>query len=192
MRLSFRPAVLGYLWERRVLRRARDTPPPCTSLKNLNGSSLSPGANQSAGDSRTSFSTPPALMTAAATEPSHWEWIRRYCMMLLICSPQGNKVTVLPPFEWQKHHPSVQSSVTFIQMEIKRGKGGWGRELRSVWAHWQIYSKGKSMSVFFTINAWSSSRSLPFSIYIRHAQIMQSALVPIKVCPTSPKWSPSV
>lgn len=51
---------------------------------------------------------PSALMTAAATEPSHWEWIRGYCMMLLICSLQGNKVTVLPPLEWQKHHPSVQ------------------------------------------------------------------------------------
>lgn len=107
-RLSISTAVLGYLWERRVLRWARDTPPPCTGLKNLNGSSLSSGANQSAGDSRTSSSTPPALMTAAATEPSHWEWIRRYCMMRLICSLQGNKVTVLPPLEWQKHHPSLQ------------------------------------------------------------------------------------
>lgn len=53
----------------------------------LNGSSLSAGANQSAGGSIPPPPTPPAAMTTAATD---WEWTRRYCMMRLICSLQGN------------------------------------------------------------------------------------------------------
>ena len=180
-RLIIHTLCVEYLSERRVpfFPPAGDTPPPCTGARKTSmAAHYRQQPIRAQGDSCAPSSPP--LPRPPDDDSSRWTLSlgngqERYCMMLLICSLQGNKVTSLILYFFlfffffmrnrnKKHtDSSVRWSVTFIQMRREtqggEGRGGEGRGgSSSSWAHSQIYSKGNSMSACLSHNELSLCR----------------------------------